>query len=92
MSTTNDIMIVPKPNNRNLFIYWEQGWDQAPLICKKCLQSWEKIQRRCMEHHKVRRKHYTPIPRHRQVGSHFLKDNTNSTQIRYIANKFAFKV
>lgn len=26
----------------NLFIYWEQGWDNAPFICKMCLKSWEK--------------------------------------------------
>lgn len=25
-----------------LFIYWEQGWDDAPYICKICLKSWEK--------------------------------------------------
>ena len=25
-----------------LFIYWEQGWDDAPYICKMCLKSWEK--------------------------------------------------
>lgn len=25
-----------------IFIYWEQGWDKAPYICKMCLQSWKK--------------------------------------------------
>ena len=28
--------------NPKLFIYWEQGWDNAPYICKMCLKSWEK--------------------------------------------------
>jgi hypothetical protein len=27
--------------NKNIFIYWEQGWNNAPTICKYCLQSWK---------------------------------------------------
>lgn len=27
---------------RNIFIYWEQGWENAPLTCKLCLKSWQK--------------------------------------------------
>lgn len=27
---------------KNIFIYWEQGWDNAPLVCKYCLESWKK--------------------------------------------------
>lgn len=25
-----------------IFMYWEQGWDNAPYICKMCMQSWIK--------------------------------------------------
>lgn len=27
---------------KHIFMYWEQGWDNAPLICKYCQKSWEK--------------------------------------------------
>lgn len=36
---SNRELFVTKPK---LFIYWEQGWDDAPYICKMCLKSWEK--------------------------------------------------
>lgn len=26
---------------KKIFIYWEQGWNEAPTICKYCLQSWK---------------------------------------------------
>lgn len=29
-------------NKGKIFIYWEQGWDDAPYICKMCLESWKK--------------------------------------------------
>ena len=35
----NHESFITKPK---LFIYWEQGWDNAPYICKMCLKSWEK--------------------------------------------------
>lgn len=25
-----------------IWIYWEQGWENAPYLCKKCLESWIK--------------------------------------------------
>lgn len=28
-------------HHKNIFIYWEQGWDNAPTLCKYCLQSWK---------------------------------------------------
>jgi mannosyltransferase OCH1-like enzyme len=28
---------------KNIWIYWEQGWDNAPDICKLCKKSWEKL-------------------------------------------------
>ena len=35
-----------KANNfgtkQKIFIYWEQGWNDAPYICKMCLKSWKK--------------------------------------------------
>ena len=27
--------------NKNLFIYWNNGFENSPLIVKKCLQSWK---------------------------------------------------
>jgi hypothetical protein len=27
--------------NKTIWIYWHQGWDNAPEICKTCLASWE---------------------------------------------------
>ena len=32
----------PFETKPKLFIYWEQGWDNASYICKMCLKSWEK--------------------------------------------------
>jgi hypothetical protein len=32
-----------KTNKENIFLYWEQGWENAPLICKKCFDSWIKF-------------------------------------------------
>ena len=26
-----------------IWIYWEQGWEKAPLLCNLCKQSWEKL-------------------------------------------------
>ena len=26
-----------------IWIYWEQGWEEVPLICNLCKQSWEKL-------------------------------------------------
>jgi hypothetical protein len=34
-----------KRRKRKLFIYWEQGWEEAPMLCKCCLRSWEKYNR-----------------------------------------------
>lgn len=34
-----------KRTKRKLFIYWEQGWEEAPILCKCCLRSWEKYNR-----------------------------------------------
>ena len=28
---------------KNIWIYWEQGWDIAPEICKLCKDSWQKL-------------------------------------------------
>ena len=28
---------------KNIWIYWEQGWTDAPEICKLCKNSWEKL-------------------------------------------------
>jgi hypothetical protein len=28
--------------NKTVWMFWEQGWDDAPEICKKCLDSWRK--------------------------------------------------
>ncbi len=28
---------------KNIWIYWEQGWKNAPTICKICLDSWKKL-------------------------------------------------
>jgi hypothetical protein len=28
---------------KNIWIYWEQGWNNAPEICKLCKQSWQKL-------------------------------------------------
>lgn len=36
---TNHESFITKPK---IFIYWEQGWENAPYICKMCLKSWEK--------------------------------------------------
>lgn len=36
----NEITIGEKLS-KNIFIYWEQGWDNAPKICKECLKSWK---------------------------------------------------
>ena len=36
---TNHESFITKPK---LFIYWDQGWDSAPHICKMCLKSWKK--------------------------------------------------
>ena len=36
-SKTNKFETKPK-----IFIYWEQGWDDAPYICNMCLKSWKK--------------------------------------------------
>lgn len=38
-SRKNERFTTTKPN---LFIYWEQGWDSAPYLCKQCLRSWIK--------------------------------------------------
>ena len=27
--------------DKTIWIYWDQGWEDAPLICKACLQSWK---------------------------------------------------
>lgn len=36
-------MILPPPNqivhNQSIFMYWKQGWDNAPDLVKKCLES-----------------------------------------------------
>ena len=29
--------------NKNIWIYWEQGWDIAPFICKLCRDTWIKF-------------------------------------------------
>ena len=29
----------------NIFMYWEQGWEDAPIVCKLCLASWTKYNR-----------------------------------------------
>ena len=33
-------------NNSNIvkkiWIYWDKGWEKAPIICKECLESWKK--------------------------------------------------
>ena len=27
---------------KNIFLYWEQGWENATIVCKLCLLSWKK--------------------------------------------------
>lgn len=27
---------------KNIFLYWEQGWENATIVCKLCLVSWKK--------------------------------------------------
>lgn len=38
-----------KRQKRKLFIYWEQGWNEAPLLCKCCLRSWERYNQNTWE-------------------------------------------
>lgn len=30
---------------KNIFLYWEQGWENATIVCKLCLVSWMKYNR-----------------------------------------------
>ena len=40
------MLFVKKSNKKQkpikkIFIYWEQGWNEAPTVCKYCLESWK---------------------------------------------------
>ena len=32
---------IMQENKRKIWIYWDQGWAEAPLVCKYCLESWK---------------------------------------------------
>lgn len=36
------IMMYYYKTKEKIFIFWNQGWDKAPYICKMCLKSWKK--------------------------------------------------
>jgi hypothetical protein len=38
----NKRLIVQRTTPKTIWIYWEQGWEEAPLICRYCLRSWQK--------------------------------------------------
>jgi len=41
--TYNNIEFFNNSNKKTLYIYWAQGFNNAPYVVKKCLISWEKL-------------------------------------------------